>query len=114
MRGEIIFYNKYKGYGFIKPDNLAHHIYFNKNSITGKGNFSSGTRVRFTLARAKLGSKAVNITIDKYFANITIISRITSIILTGSIFTFLVWYLLQHIFYPLIFYQFYFTGTIKN
>ena len=59
MNGEIIWFDKARGYGFIEPDDGGDDIFFAAPNASFQGR--PGDRVSFMVAGGPLGSEAVDV-----------------------------------------------------
>ena len=59
MDGEIIWFDKARGYGFIDPDNGGDDIFFSAPDASFQGR--PGDRVSFRVAGGPLGPEAVDV-----------------------------------------------------
>lgn len=61
--GHVIRFNKIKGYGFIKPDNIEGEVFvhFSEVQIAGYKELKEGQRISYTLAQGEKGAFATDV-----------------------------------------------------
>ena len=62
-KGIVQWFNRVKGYGFIRPDGQEEDVFVHYSAINGEGyrNLSEGQRVEFTMEDSPKGPQAVDV-----------------------------------------------------